>query len=151
MQAVTSRTIKATSDEVWSVLANGWMYSGWVVGAATVRDVDPDFPNRDSNLHHSVGLWPIVLNDVTTVSESAPGELLVLRVRTRPFGEGVVRLSLHPGEDGTRVSMAERAIKGPMKYLPESVQAAVFTKRNDECLRRLAHLAELGAARDGSS
>ena len=31
-------------DQVWAVLTNGWMYSGWVVGASRIRDVDAEFP-----------------------------------------------------------------------------------------------------------
>ena len=36
MQPVEQRRILAPIDQVWAVLANGWMYSGWVVGASRI-------------------------------------------------------------------------------------------------------------------
>ena len=38
--STTSRTIAATPEQVWSVLADGWLYPLFVVGAARMRDVD---------------------------------------------------------------------------------------------------------------
>ena len=32
----TTRTIEATPDQVWAVLADGWLYPLWVVGATMV-------------------------------------------------------------------------------------------------------------------
>ena len=39
-----SRTIKATPERVWSVLADGWLYPLFVVGASRMRDVDEGWP-----------------------------------------------------------------------------------------------------------
>lgn len=39
-----SRRVDAPAEAVWSVLADGWSYANWVVGAARVRDVDPGWP-----------------------------------------------------------------------------------------------------------
>jgi hypothetical protein len=39
-----TRDIAATRQRVWDVLANGWTYSGWVVGNSRIRAVDPAWP-----------------------------------------------------------------------------------------------------------
>ena len=33
-----------TPDQVWEVLADGWLYPLWVVGATRMREVDDDWP-----------------------------------------------------------------------------------------------------------
>jgi uncharacterized protein YndB with AHSA1/START domain len=40
----TSRPIEATTEQVWAVLSDGWLYAGWVVGASRIREVDPRWP-----------------------------------------------------------------------------------------------------------
>lgn len=148
MQPTVSRDIAAPIDDVWRVVANGWMYSGWVVGASRIRDVDDAFPAPGTNLHQSVGLWPLLVDDVTTVVEAAEPNRLVLRVRSRPFGEGQVRVRLESTSLATtRVEIDEEVTRGPARRLPRQVQAPLMNWRNRECLRRLAHLAERGAGR----
>ena len=66
-RAVITRRVNAPPSVVWSVLADGWMYATWVVGAARVRLVEPDWPNRGSRLHHSSGVWPALVNDHTEI------------------------------------------------------------------------------------
>ena len=36
-----TRTVDAPAEAVWAVLADGWLYASWVVGASRVREVDP--------------------------------------------------------------------------------------------------------------
>ena len=45
MSAV-SRVMKATPDQVWDVLADGWLYPLWVVGASRMREVDDHWPQE---------------------------------------------------------------------------------------------------------
>ena len=35
--AIITRRVHAPTDAVWAVLANGWMYATWVVGASRIR------------------------------------------------------------------------------------------------------------------
>ena len=35
-----TRDISASRQRVWDVLADGWTYSGWVVGNSRIRAVD---------------------------------------------------------------------------------------------------------------
>ena len=69
--STTSRPISATPEQVWEVLADGWLYPLFVVGASRMRDVDDDWPAVGSRLHHSVGTWPLLIDDTTEVLTSA--------------------------------------------------------------------------------
>ena len=57
---VVEREIAASADDVWAVLEDGWLYPTWVVGASRMRDVDDNWPEVGSRLHHSVGNWPLL-------------------------------------------------------------------------------------------
>ena len=87
-------TIDAPPDDVWAVLADGWLYPLWVVGATRMRDVDASWPEPDTRLHHSVGAWPLVIDDETRVLECDPGRRLLLRARGWPMGQADVEVSL---------------------------------------------------------
>ena len=39
-----SRSVAAPAEAVWAVLADGWQYATWVVGASRVRAVDAGWP-----------------------------------------------------------------------------------------------------------
>ena len=52
-------------EKVWEVLADGWLYPVWVVGASRMREVDDHWPAEGAKLHHSVGTWPALLDDTT--------------------------------------------------------------------------------------
>ena len=62
------RVMHCTPDDVFRVLANGWLYPLWVVGASRMRDVADDWPAEGSTLHHSFGSWPALVNDTTECS-----------------------------------------------------------------------------------
>lgn len=136
-----SRVIETDPRSVFAVLADGWSYAGWVVGAAHIRDVDPGWPAVGSRIHHKVGPWPLQMNDVTVVCAMRPGRLLELDAELRPFGSAVVRLELTPVEGGTEVRMTEKVVRGPASLLPEALQAALLKPRNAEALSRLADIA----------
>jgi uncharacterized protein YndB with AHSA1/START domain len=134
-------TVPAPVDRVFAVLADGWSYAGWVVGAAHIREVDPGWPAVGTRIHHSVGAWPIAVRDVTTVRAVEPGRLLDMEARLWPIGAARVRLELTEVPGGTEVAMFEEAIKGPTALLPAAAQALFLLPRNRESLRRLADLA----------
>lgn len=140
------RTTTATPAAVWAVLADGWSLAGWVVGAARIREVDVGWPGVGSRAHHSVGAWPVVLNDTTAVVGSVPERELVMQARGWPAGEARVSLDLTPEGEGTRITMDEVVTHGLGRLVPAPVQWLGIVPRNTECLRRLALLAE-GRAR----
>src|SRR5215204_2061677 len=89
-----SLTVRASREQVFAVLADGWSFAGWVVGASHIRDVDPGWPAVGSRIHHSVGPWPLVVSDVTVVREVQPPRLIELDARLWPLGAARVRLEL---------------------------------------------------------
>jgi uncharacterized protein YndB with AHSA1/START domain len=137
-----TRLVHATPDRVWSVLADGWLYPLWVVGASRMRDVDGHWPEPGARLHHSVGTWPVLLDDTTEVLESTPGSRLRLRARAWPSGEAGVTLQLRPNGTGTEVVIEEDAESGPATLVPKVLRDPPLRWRNVETLRRLAYLAE---------
>ncbi|XVX19965.1 SRPBCC family protein [Actinomycetota bacterium] len=143
-----ARTTTATPEQVWAVLADGWTYGAWVVGASRVRAVDATWPAPGASLHHSVGTWPAVLDDSTTVEEAETGRRLVLSARTRPAAVQTVELVLEPTADGTVVHMSEDVTSGPARLVPAIVRQTALVVRNREALHRLCLLAERASSPD---
>lgn len=144
--STTSRPTSATPEQVWSVLADGWLYPLFVVGASRMRDVDDTWPAVGSRLHHSVGTWPLLIDDTTEVLEVEEDRRIVLKARGWPAGEARVEISLRPTGDATVVTIVENATAGPGALIPKPVQDVQLHLRNTETLRRLAFVAE-GRAR----
>jgi uncharacterized protein YndB with AHSA1/START domain len=143
---VNVRMIDAPPQAVWDVLADGWLYPLWVVGATRMRAVEEDWPAVGSRIHHSAGVWPAVVDDNTEVKEVEPLQRLRLRAKGWPFGEADVVLELEAVGAGTRVTIREDAVQGPGRLVPGVVRAPMLKWRNTEALDRLAHLVE-GRAR----
>jgi Polyketide cyclase / dehydrase and lipid transport len=136
------RDIAASPQEIFSVLADGWTYASWVVGASHMRDVDPHWPAVGARLHHRVGPWPFSIDDTTHVVTMEPDRLLELDAHVWPMGSARARLTLEPlGPDRTRVRFAEALSSRLARHIPESVQATVIGPRNRESLARLEDLA----------
>ena len=145
--ATNTRDIAATPDQVWDVLSDGWLYPLWVVGATRMRDVDDTWPAEGAALHHSAGVWPLVIDDETRVLDSLPGRSLRLRAKGWPAGEAEVLITLEAHGDRTRVSIEEKAVSGPGALMPQFVEAPMMKLRNAETLHRLAHVVEGRAAK----
>jgi len=140
--ATNERTIQAPTDAVWDVLADGWLYPLWVVGASRMREVDDHWPGVGARLHHSVGTWPLLLDDETEVVEVVPGSSLTLHAKARPSGVAEVVIRLEPVGASTRVIIEEDALSGPGRLVPKPLRDPLLTWRNVESLRRLAYIAE---------
>jgi uncharacterized protein YndB with AHSA1/START domain len=139
---VTRRRIQADPGTVFGVISDGWTFPSWVVGASRIRAVEEDFPAPGTRLHHSVGVWPLMIQDHTEVTRCDPGKRLVLLARAWPAGEAIVDIELEPDGDGTLVTMREDAVGGPGRLIPQPIRAVGLKIRNEETLRRLASLAE---------
>lgn len=141
MSSVT-RDIAASRQQVWDVIADGWTYSQWVVGNTRMRAVDPNWPTSGSAIRHSIGVWPLAIDDETISEECVPLEKVVLLAKMGPLGAARVTLRLSDVPDGCRVEMEEEAVRPPMSLVPHTLQALGLLPRNREALRRLGALAE---------
>lgn len=144
--ATNTRIMACPPEAVFDVLAHGWLYPSWVVGSSRMRDVDRHWPAEGARITHSFGIWPVLIDDTTSVVEWDPPRRARLRARGWPMGEAYVVVEAKPRGEGCVVRMLEDAVVGPTRYLPKFLRDVVLQIRNGETLRRLAYLAEGGAS-----
>ena len=137
-----TRVIEAEPADVMAILADGWTYAGWVVGASTIRAVDDEFPRPGSRIHHSVGSWPLLISDSTHVLEFEPGRRMKLEARGWPLGQATVSVTVEAHPRGSLVTMVEDVSEGPGRLVPLPLRQLSIAPRNRESLRRLGYLAE---------
>ena len=140
--AVVERNIAASPQDVFAVLANGWYYSGWVVGTSHMRAVEASWPAAGSRLFHASGIWPAALRDETQVEKISWPNLLVMIARGRPFGQARVELTLTSSDGGTLARLSETPISGPGRWIHNPINEQLLIRRNIESLARLAAIAE---------
>lgn len=143
--STVSQLFNSPAEDVWTVIADGWLYSGWVVGASRIRAVDAHWPEAGSRLHHSVGAWPLVINDNTRVTAVEPGRWLELLARGWPLGEAKVVITMEDLGTQCRVSITEDVVQGPGLMVPKPARDSLIAVRNRETLRRLELMAAGGA------
>lgn len=146
--SVTVRRLDCTPQQVFAVLADPWIYPTWVVGASRLRAADPEWPQPGCKLHHSIGVWPFVLNDETVVSEWDPPRRVVLEAKTRPVGVERVIIDVKARGNGCVVRMEEFPSRGPLRFAPRFLVDAALHIRNSETLRRLEWAAQGRAAEE---
>jgi hypothetical protein len=144
--SVNVRLMTCTPEQVFAVLADPWVYPTWVVGASRLRAADRRYPAEGSRLHHSVGVWPLVLNDETRVEVWDPPRRVVLEAKTRPFGTERVIIDVKPRKGGCIVRMEEYPYSGAVTRLPGVLADSLLHLRNAEALRRLEWVARGRAA-----
>ena len=135
-------TTSASPDRVWRVVANGWLFAQWAIGAVKVCRVDDDWPSAGSSLDHAFGHGRFVLRSETRVLASTPGELLRVRTDGWPTGGSELTVTLESGPSGTILLVDELAVAGPDHVLPPAVHTMLLQWRNTQLVRGLALLAE---------
>ncbi|MDQ2670735.1 MAG: SRPBCC family protein [Gemmatimonadota bacterium] len=135
------RRMQCGPESVFEVIGEGWLYPAWVVGASRMREVDSSWPQPGSRLHHSVGVWPALIDDSTSCTEWDPPRRAVLTARGWPLGEARVTIDVKPHDDGCLVRIQEEAVSGPA-LLARPIVDLLLLWRNAETLHRLAYLAE---------
>ena len=140
--ATVTATIHTSPEAVFAVLADGWLYSNWVVGTSHMRAVEANWPAVGSRLHHAAGVWPAVARDESVVEELEPNRRLVLTAKGRPLGEARVVIELEASGAATLITMTETPVAGPGKWAHNPLSEAILVRRNVEALARLAALAE---------
>jgi hypothetical protein len=139
--SIVERVVDAPPNRIRDVLADGWNYADWVVGAVHIRAVDPNWPSPGSRVHHRIGAWPLTLEDSTETTAWDPNGRMRLRARLWPLGEATVELTWQDAGGGrTRVRMAETLTAGPAQALRNRVGDVLMDARNTESLARLEHL-----------
>lgn len=141
MAAGNARVMRCTPDDVFATLADGWLYPVWVVGAARMRAVSPRWPEQGSKLQHSVGVWPVLIDDSTEIVEWSPPNRVRLRAKAGPIGRAVVVIDVRERGETTLVTMGEEPVAGPGRLVSQLI-APLLRARNRETLRRLGFLAE---------
>ena len=136
------RELRCAPEDVFAVLGDGWLYPSWVVGASRMRDVDERWPAAGSELHHSFGVWPVLIDDKTVIEECDPPRRIVMRARGWPIGEARVTIDVKPRGERCVVRIQEEAVAGPGRFVPEPLLDVMLHWRNSETLHRLAYLAE---------
>jgi uncharacterized protein YndB with AHSA1/START domain len=143
--------VDAPPETVFAVLSDPRTYDGFVVGTKRIRRFEPTWPDLDSAFHHTLGVGPFILRDVTRVIEVDDPRRLVLRAQMRPFSVNLVAFTLTPNGEGTEVEVEEHAIEGPAAAVWNPVFDGTMWLRNQEMLRRLRKISEQRRARQARS
>ncbi len=140
--ASTERTMQATPEQIWAVLADARSYEHWVVGAKDIREADGTWPEPGSALQHTSGFGPLELKDNTKVLEAEPPRHIVLEARGRPLGIARIEITLEPAGSATKVTMVEHVVRPPAARTMNTVLKPLIHSRNVETLRRLEEQAQ---------
>jgi hypothetical protein len=135
------RILHCAPEAVFDVLGDGWLYTTWVVGASRLRKEEPGWPQVGNRLHHSFGVWPLVINDVTTSLEWDPPHRMVMQPKGWPIGEARVEVTVEPHPKGCKVTIVENPVAGPGAYVPNVIIQPLIWIRNRETLHRLGWVA----------
>ena len=119
------------------MLADGWRYADWVVGAKRVRAVDDRWPEPGSRFHHEVGVGPLSIRDSSKLLAIEPPRQVVLEVRAWPAGKARVTITISPKEGGSEVLIEEVPTGGPAKAIDSWPLRRLTMLRNVESLKRL--------------
>ncbi|WP_233205868.1 SRPBCC family protein [Cryobacterium sp. Y82] len=106
-----------------------------------MRNVDASWPDVGSQVHHSVRIWPALLDDTTSVLEWHSPRHVMLKARGWPIGEAHVSIDIQDTENGCLVRLTEDVIAGPARLVPTPLGDLAIAYRNTETLHRLAYLA----------
>ncbi len=141
--------VGAPVEAVFRVLSDPRTYDEYVVGTKRIRTFDPRWPERGSAFHHTLGIGPFVLRDLTRVDDVEEPHRLVLRAQMRPFSVNRVTFRLTPQGDRTELEVEEYAIEGPAAKLWNPVFDGMMWLRNQEMVRRFKRVAQRRLARSG--
>jgi uncharacterized protein YndB with AHSA1/START domain len=137
-----NRTESAASPhDVYEVLLDPYAYARWVVGSKRIRSVDDSWPAPGARFHHTVGPPGIDIKDSSKLISLEADRRVVLEVRFRPLGTGIVTVELEPLDGGrTRILMREAPQSGPVRTWWSPALAVLTRARNALSLRRLVRL-----------
>ncbi|HVV20407.1 MAG TPA: SRPBCC family protein [Pseudonocardiaceae bacterium] len=139
--AVLNVLVDRRPEHVWDVLSDGGAYAEWVVGTRRIRRVDDHWPEEGSQIHFTVQLGPVSIDDVTTVRLVEPGHRLELEAAAGWLGTARVSIALLPwGGSQTLVILDEHPLTGPGARWHSVALDALLRLRNQRMVRGLADL-----------
>lgn len=141
------RLIRCVPGDVFSVLADGYLLSGWIHESSHVQDLDQGWPLPGSHSQHTSRLGPIPLHDGTYILVWDPPRHMTLTIHGRLVGSTVVTLDVETGANGCLAHLTETVVRGPGLLVPKTLRRAGLHLQNGERLERLARLAETRAER----
>jgi uncharacterized protein YndB with AHSA1/START domain len=144
-----SISVSASPEEVFDVLDDAYAYPRWVVGTRRVRRVDSSWPDIGSKFHHAVGNAAAELHDSSKMLERTRPDHLALEVRFRPTGVARVEIDVVPEGSGSRVTIEESPLCGPVSVVPRFIVDPLLKARNALSLQRLRHEIEKAADQVG--
>lgn len=135
--------LPTSPQRAFESLANPQRIGDLVVGARRIRRFDARWPEAGAQLHHSVGVPPLVIRDTTVAIECVADRRLVLKARVWGAGIFVATFELSPHPGGTLLSVHERAVGGlaALSALRPAVHL-LLGARNALLCRRFRRLAE---------
>ncbi|MDX6361760.1 MAG: hypothetical protein QOC85_763 [Streptomyces sp.] len=140
--AARHQLIKTPPHRVWSVLADPTCYSRWVVGTASTRPSEGQWPEVGSSLSFDVRLGPWTVSNETVVRRcEAPSEL-ELEAHSGPLGTARIAIEVRPWGEDTLVIVDEHPLRGAGGTLHNALFEVLFQLRHRAMLGRLAKLCE---------
>jgi uncharacterized protein YndB with AHSA1/START domain len=134
---------RSPPEDVFAVLADGWRYADWVVGAKRVRAVDDSWPQPGARFHHEVGVGPLTLKDSSTLLALDPPRQVVLEVRAWPAGRARVTITVSSREGGgAEVLLEEVPTDGLARTVDSWPLRRLTMVRNVESLKRLRRIVD---------
>lgn len=134
--------VPVPTGTVFATLSDPRAYASFVVGTKRIRRFDPTWPAVGSAFHHTLGVGPLVLRDLSRVEEVQQNHRLVLRAQMRPLAVNRVAFRLRPIEQGSEIEVEEYAIEGPAAALWNPAFEGLMWLRNQLMLRRLRRVVE---------
>ncbi len=145
--ASNSILVPAARDAVFEVLKDPYAYSRWVVGPRRIVRADPSWPKPGSTFVHEEKVGPVETRDETELLTLDEPRRVSLYAKLRPFGAIVrIDIELEDADGGTRVTMHEKPVRGPVAVIWNPLFDGVLWLRNEVALRRLRGLVSKRAA-----
>jgi hypothetical protein len=144
-EVTNHRLIRCGPSDVFRVLADGTLLSGWIHESSHVEGLDQGWPLPGSTSTHVSRLGPIPLHDGTSIVEWDPPRHMVLVIHGRLVGSTVVTLDVERGANGCLAHLSETVVRGPGLLVPTPLRRVGLHLHNSERLERLARLAETRA------
>jgi hypothetical protein len=122
-----------------------------VPGARRIRRFDPAWPAPGTLVHHTVGVFPLLVRDTTEVLACERDHRLLLEARLQMLGTFLIDMRLEPDGSASRLVIEETVIRGPFGHglLRPGIEVLIML-RNLELGRRFRRLLEQRESARGS-